>query len=177
MESLLVQVRCGWSVTWYRNALPRVLLSIMAVLYHVTDHFQRAYFSRHYWRGILTIRISAIGFWCSGWRTKYHLQTKISCWKHRDSHIASQVSWRRECRPRTNIDCWKHRDSYKFAQVSWRSECHPRTKISCWKHRDSHKASQVSWRRECRPRTNINCWKHPDSYKAAEVSWRSECHP
>ena len=125
MESLLVQVRCRWSVTWYWNALRRVLLSIMAVLYHVTDHLQRAYFSRHYWRGILTIRISAIGFWCSGWRTKYHLQTKISCWKHRDSRIVSQVSWRRECRPRTNINCWKHPDSYKAAEVSWRSECHP----------------------------------------------------
>ena len=48
MESLLGQARCRWSVTWYRDALGRVLLSIMAVLYHETDHLQRAYFSRHY---------------------------------------------------------------------------------------------------------------------------------
>ena len=62
LESLLGRARCRWSVTWYRDALGGVLLSIMAVLYHVTDHRQRAYFSRHYSRGILTIRISAIGF-------------------------------------------------------------------------------------------------------------------
>ena len=144
--------RCKSSlVTWYRDALGRVLLSIMEVLYHMTDHLQRPYFSRHYWRGILTIRISVIGFWCAGWRTKYHLQTKISCWKHRDSYKAARVSWRSECQPRTKIICWKHQDSYKAARVSWRSECRPRTKISCWKHQDSYQAARVSWRSGCYP--------------------------